>query len=68
MPLKEGNNQKDVGSNIGELVKSGWPQKQAEAIALSYSRRGKKKPKVAGKATASKKPGPKMMSDEDGDE
>ncbi len=59
MPLQEGTDEKVIGSNIGELVKSGWKKKQAEAIAFSFSRRGKKKSMVSGKATPSKKPGPK---------
>lgn len=39
MPLKKGSSKAVVGSNIGELVKSGHPQKQAVAIALSESRK-----------------------------
>ncbi len=34
MPLKKGSSPKIVSSNIGELVKSGRPQRQALAIAL----------------------------------
>lgn len=43
MPLKSGKSKKVVSSNIRELVKSGRPQRQAVAIALSNSRRKKKK-------------------------
>ena len=39
MPLKKGSSKAVVSSNIGELVKSNYPQKQAVAIALSESRK-----------------------------
>lgn len=43
MPLKEGKSRKVISDNISELVSTGRPQKQAVAIALSESRRTKKK-------------------------
>lgn len=40
MPLKKGTGKKVVSTNIRELRHSGYPQKQAVAIALSQKRRG----------------------------
>ena len=42
MPLKPGKSNKTVGENIGELRKSGYPEKQAIAIAMSKAGRSKK--------------------------
>jgi len=39
MPLKEG--KKNIGTNIKELKKHGYPQKQAVAIAIDQSKKRK---------------------------
>lgn len=42
MPLKPGSDKATIAANIRELIASGYPQKQAVAIALSNARKGKK--------------------------
>ena len=43
MPLKKGKSKATIAINISELMKSGRPQKQAVAIAISTAKKKKKK-------------------------
>lgn len=43
MPLKSGKSAKTRSSNIKKLIKEGYPQRQAVAIAYSTARKKKKR-------------------------
>lgn len=48
MPLSPGSSRKTISSNIGEMVNSGYPQKQAVAASLSNARRHPVKRDIGG--------------------
>ena len=43
MPLKKGSSDETVSSNIREMKKAGYPQKQAVAASLNQAGKGKAK-------------------------
>lgn len=49
MPLKKGNSEEAISSNIAELIRSGRPRAQAVAIAYSEARKRYSKQRAAKK-------------------
>jgi hypothetical protein len=47
MPLQSGTSKKTIHANIAELVRSGYPIKQAVAIAYEHARRSPRRPSNA---------------------
>ncbi len=45
MPLKAGKSKGTISRNIAEMIRAGYPKKQAVAAASRKSREGKKKRK-----------------------
>ena len=55
MPLKKGKSKAAVSANIARLVKEGYPQKQAIAIAMRTAGIARRKTKKRKAAAASKR-------------
>lgn len=51
MPLEKGGSRETVSRNISEMVRSGYPQRQAVAASLSQARRSKRKKRPMRKMT-----------------